>query len=129
MGELSDLIEILEASTKNSEGKKYIFPRNVSKEYNILPGITAKVVVKNFIPSSIGMIIILAMPSYTMTAWIVKGIIDCAILLFVIIFALGKPISARKNVTMKQFLIYRIGYARRQKRCFIEGRKNRNDFK
>ena len=122
MPDISNLLELLE-NAESSGGKKYIFPRNVTKEYNIIPGVTGRVILKYFLPGTIAMVLVLIVPSFTKTAWILKSIVDLIILTIVIILAVARPIGARKNISVIQYLVYRRNFMKKQKRCYVDGKK------
>jgi len=120
------LLELLGEEENGRMGKKFFFPGNVEKGYNIVQGLSVVDVVKYIIPSLMVSIIIIAIPPYTsMFFWILKAILDCLILSTGIIMAVLRPIASRSNIKCLDYIKMRIAYIGKQKMYYIKPKNRR----
>jgi len=120
------LLELLGEDENGRMGKKFFFPSNVEKGYNIVQGLSVIDAFKYIVPSFIVSIIIIAMPPYTSVFfWILKAIVDCFVLSLGIIMAVLKPITSRSNIKCLDYIKMRISYIGKQKMYYIKPKDRR----
>ena len=119
------LLTLLGEDENGRMGKKFFFPGNVEKGYNIVQGLSVVDAIKYIVPSLIVTLIIIAIPPYTsIFFWILKAIVDCVILSLGIIMAILRPITSRSNIKCLDYLKMRFSYIGKQKMYYIKP-KNR----
>lgn len=119
------LLGLLGEEENGRMGKRFFFPGNVEKGYNIVQGLSVIDVVKYIVPSLMVSIIIIAIPPYTsIFFWILKAIFDCLILSTGIIMAVLRPIASRSNIKCLDYIKMRTSYINKQKIYYIKP-KNR----
>ena len=119
------LLELLGEDNNGRMGKKFFFPGNVEKGYNIVQGLSVIDVFKYIVPSLIVSIIIIAIPPYaSILFWILKAIVDCIVLSLGIIMAVLRPVASRSNIKCLDYIKMRISYIGKQKMFYIKP-KNR----
>jgi len=75
------LLELLGEEGNGRIGKRFFFPQNVEKGYNIIQGLSLTDIVKFIVPSVLLSTIIMFMPPYMSPLfWIVKSVFACVIL-------------------------------------------------
>jgi len=115
------LLELLGEDENGKIGKKFFFPGNVEKGYNIVQGLSVIDVVKYIVPSILVATIVIAIPPYTsIFFWIIKAIFDCFILSLGFIMAILRPIRNRSNIKCLDYIKMRISYLNKQKMYYIK---------
>ncbi|MFL0198054.1 hypothetical protein ACJDU8_21170 [Clostridium sp. WILCCON 0269] len=124
------LIEILDESGEQREGKKFVFPRNVEASYNLIPGLTLMDVFKYVtIPVIVGLLIF-AVPPYDIVAlWIIKLMIALPIVAFGFVAAIGRPVRYRNNIRFIEHMRDKLSFKSRQKLYYLRPRENKEVLK
>ena len=122
------LFELLGEDENGRIGKKFFFPGNVEKEYNIVQGLSIIDVIRFIVPSLLIATIIIAIPPYrSVFFWIIKGIFDCIILCTGFVMAILRPIKNRSNIKCLDYIKMRISFSSKQKMYYIKP-KDREDL-
>ena len=75
------LLSLLGEEQNGRTGKKFFFPENVEKGYNIIQGLSLTDMAKFIVPSVLLSAIIMFMPPYvSVVFWILKSVFVCVIL-------------------------------------------------
>ena len=123
------LIELLGEEENGKTGKKFFFPGNVEKEYNIVQGLSVIDVARFILPSILVSIIIVFMPPYnSVLFWLIKCIFACIILSTGFVMAILRPIKNRSNIKCLDYIKMRILFSSKQKMYYIKP-KDREEFK
>lgn len=114
------LVELLgEEDTRR--GKRFYFPRNVSNEYCIVPGITFKDLCKFMLPAALASLFLFAIPPYHIFSFIViKAVIAFFIITIAFSMMMVRPIPNRKNVRVSNYMKYWFSYCTRQRIFYME---------
>src|SRR5665648_143070 len=114
------LLELLGEEENGRIGKRFFFPQNVEKGYNIIQGLSLTDIVKFIVPSVLVSAIILLMPPYmSLLFWIVKSVFACVILGIGFILAIARPVKYRNNIKFLNYIKMRISFLSKQKLYYI----------
>ena len=120
------LLELLGEEENGRIGRRFFFPQNVEKGYNIIQGLSLTDIVKFIVPSLLLSILILLMPPYmSRFFWIVKSAFVCVILGIGFILAIARPVKYRNNIKCLQYIKMRISYVSKQKMYYIKPKDRR----
>jgi len=122
------LLELLGENENGRTGKRFFFPENVEKGYNIIQGLSVTDLVRFIVPSVlISTIIIFLSPYNSVIFWIIKGIFICVILSVGFLLAILRPIKNRNNIKCLDYIKMRISFLSKQKMYYIKP-KDRGGF-
>ena len=114
------LLELLGEEENGRIGKRFFFPQNVEKGYNIIQGLSLTDIVKFIVPSVLVSAIIMLMPPYmSLLFWIVKSVFACVILGIGFILAIARPVKYRNNIKFLNYIKMRISFLSKQKLYYI----------
>jgi len=105
------------------EQKKFTFPENVNKSYDVFLGLGVRDIVLFIAPIAVIGIISFFIPPQTVTSTIVKLLVTTVLLTIVIAVLTSKPVKYRNNIRLTQYLKMRKAYDNRQKLYFIDTKK------
>ncbi|MCM3191291.1 hypothetical protein M3596_21490 [Bacillus subtilis] len=118
------LVELLSEEDDGHKGKLFVFPENVEGGYNVIAGLTLKQVVIFFGPVTLFLAVLGILPPYTsVILWIIKIIIAVIVAVGVMLFAIHRPIPARRNIRMIDWVKMRLAFSQRQKIYFVKPKK------
>ncbi|MCB2293684.1 hypothetical protein LGK95_09120 [Clostridium algoriphilum] len=121
------LLELLGEEENGRTGKRFFFPGNVEKGYNIVQGLSVTDVAKFIVPSLLLSTIIVVIPPYSSVFfWIIKGIFDCLILCTGFVMAILRPIKNRSNIKCLDYIKMRISFLNKQKMYYIKPKERGN---
>jgi len=122
------LLELLGENETVRTGKKFFFPENVEKGYNIIQGLSVTDFAKFIIPSVfISLIVVLLPPYSSVIFWIIKVVLIILISTVGFILAIARPIKSRNNIKYFDYIKTRISFSRKQKMYYIKP-KDRGGF-
>ena len=114
------LLALLGEEQNGRIGKKFFFPENVEKGYNIIQGLSLTDMAKFIVPSVLLAAIIMFMPPYmSILFWILKSVLVCLILSTGFILAILRPIKYRNNIKCLDYIKMRISFINRQRMYYI----------
>lgn len=120
------LLELLGEEENGRIGRRFFFPQNVEKGYNIIQGLSLTDIVKFIVPSVLLSILILLMPPYmSRFFWIVKSAFVCVILGIGFILAIARPVKYRNNIKCLNYIKMRISFLSKQKMYYIKPKDRR----
>jgi len=114
------LLELLGEEENGRIGRRFFFPQNVEKGYNIIQGLSLTDIAKFIVPSVLLSAIILLMPPYmSLLFWIIKSVFACFILGIGFILAIARPVKYRNNIKFLNYIKMRISFLSKQKLYYI----------
>ena len=114
------LLALLGEEQNGRIGKRFFFPENVEKGYNIIQGLSLTDMAKFIVPSVLLSTIIIILPPYmSILFWIVKSVFVCVILSTGFIFAILRPVKNRNNIKCLDYIKMRISFLSKQKMYYI----------
>ena len=123
------LLDLLGEDENGRIGKKFFFPENVEKEYNIVQGLSVIDVARFILPSILVSTIIVAIPPYnSVLFWIIKSIFACVILSTGFVMAILRPIKNRSNIKCLDYIKMRVLFLSKQRMYYIKP-KDGEEFK
>lgn len=121
------LLELLGEDENGRTGKKFFFPGNVEKGYNIVQGLSIIDVARFIIPSLLISVIIIIIPPYmSVIFWIIKAIFVCIFLSMGFIMAILRPVKNRSNIKCLDYIKMRILFSSKQKIYYIKPKDRRS---
>ena len=117
----------LKGSVKMKKGKEFIFPENVDKDYGIWKDYTLKDFGYMALTGGLGLLFII-LPPYNLILVLTKIVIVVLAMTIVMAILTIKPVNARKNIKVRDYLKTRSQYAKSQKLYFLKPQK-RGDMK
>jgi len=114
------LLTLLGEEQNGRTGKKFFFPENVEKGYNIIQGLSLTDMARFIVPSVLLATMIMFMPPYmSLVFWIVKSVFVCLILSTGFILAILRPIKSRNNIKCMDYLKMRYSFLSKQRMYYI----------
>ncbi|HBP66430.1 MAG TPA: hypothetical protein DD730_19770 [Desulfosporosinus sp.] len=114
------LLALLGEEQNGRTGKKFFFPENVEKGYNIIQGLSLTDMARFIVPSVLLATMIMFMPPYiSLVFWIVKSVFVCLILSTGFILAILRPIKSRNNIKCMDYLKMRYSFLSKQRMYYI----------
>ena len=114
------LLALLGEEQNGRTGKKFFFPENVEKGYNIIQGLSLTDMARFIVPSVLLATMIMFMPPYiSLVFWIVKSVFVCLILSTGFILAILRPIKSRNNIKCMDYIKIRISFLSKQRMYYI----------
>ena len=114
------LLSLLGEEQNGRIGKKFFFPDNVEKGYNIIQGLSLTDMARFIVPSILLSTFIMFMPPYmSIVFWIIKSVFICVILSTGFILAILRPIKSRNNIKCLDYIKMRISFMSKQKMYYI----------
>jgi len=114
------LLELLGEEGNGRIGKRFFFPQNVEKGYNIIQGLSLTDIVKFIVPAVLITTIIMFMPPYMSPLfWIVKSVFACVILGIGFTLAIARPVKYRNNIKCLNYIKMRLSFLSKQKTYYI----------
>lgn len=104
------------------KGKEFIFPENVDKDYGIWKDYTLKDFGYMALTGGLGLLFII-LPPYNLILVLTKIVIVVLAMTIVMAILTIKPVNARKNIKVRDYLKTRSQYAKSQKLYFLKPQK------
>ena len=115
------LLELLGEEETGRIGKRFFFPQNVEKGYNIIQGLSLTDIAKFIVPSVLVSTLILFIPPYmSLFFWIIKGTLVLTILGVGFVLAIARPVKYRNNIKCLHYIKMRISYVSKQKMYYLK---------
>lgn len=111
----------------DKEEKKFIFPENISSDYGVFLGLSAKEVVIYVAPILSVCFVFLLIPPHSLKWVIIKLIISILITTVAIAILTTKPVKRRSNIRLTQHLRLKGNYSKRQ-HLFFRSKNNRREI-
>ena len=114
-------LELLGEEGNGRIGKRFFFPQNVEKGYNIIQGLSLTDIAKFIVPSILVATIIMLLPPYmSLLFWIVKSAFACVILGIGFILAIARPVKHRNNIKCLTYIKMKMSFIYKQKMYYLK---------
>lgn len=108
----------------NKQGQKvFIFPENIKSHYSVIFGLTLKEILLFVLPAMLVGIVILVIPPYNVTSFMIKIFFAVLIVTITIAVITTSPVKYRENIKLLPYLKLKRGYSKRQQLYFKDTRK------
>lgn len=107
----------------SKKGKEFYFPRNVKKDYEVYWGYTLQQIIKVIAPAGLIGAIVVILPPHGYMFIMVKIFLWFIWMAFVLAVLTISPIPSRPNITVKDYVQFKINYMRLQKKYYLKPKK------